>query len=69
MLVVYRTIRSLCGGCMYKRVDVMAVRVWCLLLHVSALYGCHPLGALRVGKAVLLKWSAVCSSFNTCANV
>ena len=31
MLVVYRTIRSLCGGCIYKRVDVMAVRVWCLL--------------------------------------
>ena len=32
MLVVYRTIGSLRGGCMYKRVDVMAVRVWRLLL-------------------------------------
>ena len=30
MLVVYRTIRSLRGGCIYKRLDVMAVRVWCL---------------------------------------
>jgi hypothetical protein len=28
MLVLYLTIRSLCGGCIYKRVDVMAVRVW-----------------------------------------
>jgi hypothetical protein len=25
MLVVYRNIRSLCGGCVYKRVDVMTV--------------------------------------------
>ena len=31
MLLVYRTIRSLCGSCIYKRVDVMAVRVWCIL--------------------------------------
>ena len=31
LLVVYLTIRSLYFGCIYKRVDVMAVRVWCLL--------------------------------------
>ena len=31
LLVVYRTISSLRGGCTYKRVDVTAVRVWCLL--------------------------------------
>ena len=31
MLVVYRTTSSLHGGRIYKRVDVMAVRVWCLL--------------------------------------
>ena len=29
MLVVYSTIRSPSGGCIYKRVDVMAVRAWC----------------------------------------
>ena len=29
MFVVYRTIRSLRGCCIYKRFDVMAVRVWC----------------------------------------
>ena len=32
LLVVYRTVRSLRGGCIYKRVDVMAVRVWWLLI-------------------------------------
>jgi hypothetical protein len=31
LLVVYRAVRSLRVGCIYKRVDVMAVRVWCLL--------------------------------------
>ena len=34
VLVVYCTIRSLCGGCIYKRFDVMAVRVWCLPIYV-----------------------------------
>ena len=28
MLVVYRTVRSLSGGCIYKCLDVMAVRVY-----------------------------------------
>ena len=32
MLAVYRTVSSLRGGCIYKRVDVMAVRVWGLPL-------------------------------------
>ena len=40
MLVVYRTVNSVRGGCIYKRVDVIAVRVWCLLVltseHVAA---------------------------------
>jgi hypothetical protein len=31
MLVVYCTTGSLCGGCIYKCFDVMAVHVWCLL--------------------------------------
>ena len=30
ILVVCRTVSSLRGGCIYKRVDVTAVRVWCL---------------------------------------
>ena len=30
MLIVYRTKRSLRVGCIYKHVDVIAVRVWCL---------------------------------------
>jgi hypothetical protein len=30
MLVVCRITTSLRGGCIYKRVDVMAARVWCL---------------------------------------
>ena len=34
LLVVYRTVRSLRGGCIYKSVDVMAVRVWCLPIYV-----------------------------------
>ena len=29
LLAVYRITKSLRGGCMQKRVDVMAVRVWC----------------------------------------
>ena len=28
-MVFYRTTSSVRGGCIYKRVDVMAVRVWC----------------------------------------
>ena len=31
MLVVYCTTVSFRGGCIYKRVDVIAVRVWCQL--------------------------------------
>ena len=31
MLVVYRTTSSLRGGHIYKRVDIIAVRVWSLL--------------------------------------
>ena len=34
MLAVYRA-SSLHVGCIYKRVDVMAVRVWCLLFYNS----------------------------------
>jgi spore maturation protein CgeB len=29
MLAVYRTTITFRGGCIYRRVDVMAVRVWC----------------------------------------
>ena len=40
MFFVYRTIGSLRGGCIYKGVDVMAVRVWCLLyVYVTLCYG------------------------------
>ena len=31
MLAVYCVTRSLLSGCIYKRIDVMAVCVWCLL--------------------------------------
>jgi hypothetical protein len=31
-----------------------------LLLHVSALHGCHSQGAFKVVKVVLSKWSVVC---------
>ena len=54
MFVVCRIIRSLCGGSMYKRVDVMAVRVWCLLgcCHFPIDLVCSFLGVKRPGRGV-----------------
>jgi len=33
-----------------------------LLLHVSALHECHPRVSFTVVKAVLSKWSVICST-------
>ena len=35
MLIVYRTVRSLCGGCIYSRVDIMAVLAF---IHLSNIF-------------------------------
>ena len=39
------------------------------LLHVSVLYGCHHQGVFTVLKAVLSKWSVVCTTVHACTRI
>ena len=64
LLVVYRTISSLRGGCTYRRVDVMAVRVWYLMASTELLWNCVVWCDVSAREYRGFESLALCSSIN-----